>query len=208
MLRIFIGYDPRQPVAAQVLAHSIYHNASVPVSITFLTLKTLPIERRGLTEFTFSRYLCPYLCGFHGRSLFLDADMLVTGDIAELFALGTEDPVCVVKNRQRFEWPSMMLFNNEKCQNLTPEFIESQKPQLLEWAESIGSLPSEWNHCVGYDEPRSDPKLIHFTAGIPVWPETKDSEHAGLWQAYFMQSNSTVSHEDLMGTSVHVRRAA
>ena len=78
MLNVFIGYDPRQPVAYNVLQHSIVRHASEPVAITPLILKQLPIERRGLTEFTFSRFLVPYLCGFKGMAVFLDADMVVT----------------------------------------------------------------------------------------------------------------------------------
>ena len=43
MLKVFIGLDERQPVAANVLSHSIIKRSSVPVSITQLKLSTLPI---------------------------------------------------------------------------------------------------------------------------------------------------------------------
>jgi lipopolysaccharide biosynthesis glycosyltransferase len=68
----------------QVLAHSIYKRASKPVSITPLVLSQLPIKRVGLTEFTYSRYLVPYLCGYEGLAIFMDADMLCLGDVHEL----------------------------------------------------------------------------------------------------------------------------
>ena len=41
MIKVFIGYDPRETVAFSVLAHSIHARASVPVSITPLVLSEL-----------------------------------------------------------------------------------------------------------------------------------------------------------------------
>ena len=124
-LRIFIGFDPRQPIAYNVLQYSIAGNTSRPVSITPLLLRTLPIKRTGLTEFTYSRYLVPWLCNYEGFALFLDADMVVDADIAELFATATfEHPVWVNKSLPPFEWASAMLFNNSLCTTLTPTFIE------------------------------------------------------------------------------------
>lgn len=205
-LRVFIGSDPRQQVAPQVLAHSIAWRSSKPVAISFLVLSQLPIARRGLTEFTFSRYLPPYLCNYEGISLFLDADMLVQGDISELFSLKDESPVQVVKGKHRFEWPSMMLFDNFKCRALTPEYVDDpvNMPQTLQWAGTIGELPGEWNHCVGYDAPNPKAKLIHYTKGIPIWPQTQNCEHAETWWKELKSMNSSVSHQELMGNSVHV----
>lgn len=207
-MRVFIGADPRQQVAVQVLAHSISWRASKPVSITPLVLHQLPIKRRGLTEFTFSRYLVPYLCDYRGIALFVDADMLVAGDVAELFDLKDDTAVQVVKNKQRFEWPSLMLFDNAQCRQLTPEYIDSPQssPQSLKWAPSVGDLPPEWNHCVGYDTLNPEAKLIHYTKGIPCWPETKGCEHSDAWFKELQLCNSTVSHQELMGQSIHVAR--
>src|SRR5687767_325035 len=119
-LRIFIGYDPRQPVAYQVAAASIVKNSSRPAGITPLILSQLPLKRRGLTEFTFSRFLVPYLCGYEGHALFVDADVLCLGDVAEL-PWGAAESVSLVLHTSvqksgktvdvRFERPSVMLFN-------------------------------------------------------------------------------------------------
>ena len=207
-MRVFIGADPRQQIAVQVLAHSIFWRSSRPVEITPLILAQLPIKRRGLTEFTFSRYLVPHLMRYEGIALFLDADMLVLDDIADLFDMKDGTAVQVAKHNQRFEWPSMMLFDCDQCRVLTPEFIDNMgnAPQTLKWAKSIGDLPPEWNHCVGYDAP-APAKLAHFTKGIPCWPETKDCEYSREWYDELGMCNSTVSHEELMGQSVHVKGA-
>lgn len=204
MLKVFIGFDPRQPLAYNVLQHSIVSNSTVPVSITPLILKQLPIKRRGLTEFTFSRFLVPWLCNYEGTALFLDADMVVTGNILELFAQADDSDVMVMKQQARFEWASAMLFNCERCKVLTPEYIDdtSHNPLELKWATKIGEFSSDWNHCVGYAQP-TEAKLYHYTKGIPVWPQTQVHVEDPIWFEAFERANFTVDYADLMANSVH-----
>lgn len=218
MLKVFIGRDPRQPVAYNVLADSIVRHASQPVAITALSLKTLPIKRRGLTEFTFSRWLVPFLCGYEGKALFLDADMVVTADIAELFdsvqsrEFGTQIDVWVNKQQARFEWPSAMLFDCAGCTALTPEYIEDQRNQLFDFAWTdprfIGSFPAEWNKCVGYAASGLDAKLYHFTKGVPIWRETRGNPEDVVFHDAYKAMLHSVSHAELMGNSVHVKKAS
>lgn len=210
-LRVFIGYDPRQPLSFNVLANSIWRRTTKPVTITQLRLSTLPLKRRGLTEFTYSRYLVPYLSDYQGVSVFMDSDMLCLGDVNELAAFALAKPhvgVFVAKNRKKpFEWVSMMVFNNKLCTNLTPEFVEDPNNNMfnMKWAQNgVGSLPMDWNHLVGYDGPNPTPKLVHYTQGIPCWPETKDCDFAQAWRNELNNAQSTVSFENLMGQSVHV----
>ncbi len=203
-LRVYVGYDPRQPLAYNVLQHSIVRQSSKPVSITPLILGQLPLKRRGLTEFTFSRFLVPYLSNYTGSSLFLDADMVVKGDIAELFdCVDQNADVQVMQEQPQFEWASAMLFNNWRCKKLTPEFVEDASNKMfdLAWAEKVGKFPKEWNHCVGYME-ESEAKLYHYTQGIPCWEETKGVEDQP-WITEFKRMLYTVSWSALMGNSVH-----
>lgn len=214
-MRVFVGFDPRQPVAAQVLIHSIYARASKPVSITPLVLSQLPITRRGLTDFTYSRFLVPYLCDFKDYAVFMDSDVLCLGDVQEMVATGLMEQIVsgepasvwVVPHGMAFERPSVMVFNNEECKALTPEFVQDSKNPLfpLEWAKRVGHLPKEWNHLVGYDPPNPDAKVIHFTQGIPCWPETEASEFCKEWRAEAGKTISTVSFDELMGRSVHAK---
>ena len=207
VLRIFIGYDHRQPISLNVLQSSIYRKASKPVAIVPLVLSTLPIKRQGLTPFTYSRFLVPYLCGYQGWGLFLDADMILMEDVAKLFDLADDRYAAMVsKNKMAFEWASAILFNCAKCEMLTPEFIETA-PRLhdMSWLapELVGELPNEWNHLVGYDAPRDEPKLIHYTQGVPAFQETLDSEHADKWFLEHQNMNFVTNWLELMGNSVH-----
>lgn len=210
MIRVFIGYDHRQPLAYNVLQHSIVANSSQPVSITPLIIEQLPIKRRGLTDFTFSRFLVPYLCNYTGHALFLDADMVVTGDIAELFANVShfDHMVRIQSDQARFEWASAMLFNCYRCHDLTPQFIDDESNVLFDfkWCgeSEVGLIPKKWNHCVGYAESASA-NLYHYTQGLPCWEESSGLEEDTHWNAAFQAMNHTVSWEELMGTSVHAK---
>lgn len=217
MHKIFIGYDERQPVSFNVLQQSIIAQASEPVATIPLVLRTLPIERgwpkpnAGLTPFTWSRFLVPHLCNYEGTALFLDVDIVLNGDICELMKLAKpEYAIQVSQNEHRFEWASVMLFNCAHPDNkkLTPEYIEnSDGLHGINWTQEIGDLPREWNHLVGYDTPK-DAKLIHYTQGIPAYPETIESEHSAIWHKWQRITNYSEPWERLMGTSVHAVNCA
>lgn len=207
MIRVFIGYDERQPISYTALCKSIIDNCSEPVSITPIVLRTLPVRRAGLTPFTYSRFLVPWLCGYEGHALFLDIDMMVRGDLAQLWAQKDRNfSIQVCKNVRKFERASLMLFDCAKCDILTPEYVtEANDLHSIGFLPDsfVGDIPSEWNHLVGYDAPRDDAKLVHFTQGVPIFPETKDSEYGDEWRRYAQESVGTQSWQQLMGHSVH-----
>lgn len=210
-LRVFIGYDERQPLAYCVAQHSVARHCSVPVAVTPLILKTLPIKRRGLTQFTFSRFLVPWLCDYRGTALFMDADMVVTGDVAELFECADAQMVVhVMQKQERFEWPSVMLFNNYLCNRVTPEYIDDERNQLFDFAwarDRIGSIPNDWNAVVGYGPVSDSAKLLHWTRGLPVWKETQDNGGVDtIWFNELEEMNYTCQYRELMGNSIHAER--
>lgn len=213
MINITIGYDDREAIAFNVLAYSIHARASQPVSIAPVMLSQLKTvfhrERHPLqsTDFSFSRFLTPHLADYTGWSIFMDCDMLVLDDIARLWAMRDEQyAVMVVKHvhvpkeerkflnepQSKYEkknWSSVMLFNNARCRALTPEFVNQASGLELhqfKWLgddKLIGALPSQWNHLVGYDAPRTDASLVHFTLGGPYFDEYRQCEYARQWFA-------------------------
>lgn len=212
-VRVFIGFDPRETVAFSVLSYSIHRHASVPVSVAPLMLSqlraTLRRERHPLqsTEFAFSRFLAPLLCGFKGWSLFMDCDMLMREDIANLWSLRDERyAVQVVKHEHRprestkflgqpqtvYEkknWSSVILFNNARCTALSEDYVNNATGLELhqfKWLGDdrlIGQLPSRWNHLVGYDDPGPDAALLHYTHGGPWFSQFVDCEYSADWFA-------------------------
>ena len=216
MIRIFIGYDSREAVAFNVLSHSIQTRASEPVEIVPLMLSQLrsvfkreahPLQS---TEFSFSRFLVPHLSQYEGWSLFCDCDMLMLDDLANLWKLRDETyAVQVVKHehnpgetkkflnkpQSRYEkknWSSFMLMNCKKCNELTPDYVNSATGLQLhqfKWLESdelIGDLPLEWNWLV--DEPgyntKSKVNNIHFTKGGPWFKEYANCSYSETWNQY------------------------
>lgn len=213
MIPVYIGYDPREAVAYSVLAHSINVRSSQPVTIAPLMLSQLQhIHRRERnplqsTDFSFTRFLTPYLSDYQGWSIFVDCDMLVLDDIAKLWALRDDRyaVMCVKHDHNPREtikflnapqtpyakknWSSVMLFNNAKCQALTPEYVDTASGLELhqfKWLEDeslIGEIPHRWNHLVDYDEPNPDVSLVHYTLGGPYFNEFVDCEYSKEWFA-------------------------
>jgi hypothetical protein len=213
MINIFIGYDPREAVAYSVLAYSIQARASQPVSIAPLMLAQLKgiltRERHPLqsTDFSFSRFLTPYLSGHAGWSVFMDCDMLMLEDVARLWQLRDDRyAVMVVKHNhvpketvkflgepqtkyEKKNWSSVILFNNARCRALTPEYVNQASGLELhqfKWLgndDLIGALPERWNHLVGYNPPRKDAALVHYTLGGPYFDDFRACEYAKEWFA-------------------------
>lgn len=215
-LRVFIGYDPSEEAAFNVLAYSIWKHASEPVLISPVRLGQLGDsywrEKHPLqsTEFSISRFLVPHLCGYEGWALFMDCDMMVTDDIVKVFRMA--DPTfSVMCTKHEIEhktgtkmlgqtqtmypkknWSSFMLFNCDKCQVLTPEFVNSVEPLVLHrfgWLTGdyqIGSIPLQWNFLVGVqDVPEMYvPSNIHWTLGGPWWEKYREAEFSNMWNDY------------------------
>ena len=211
VFKIFIGYDERQAVSYTTLQHSILEAASSPISVTPLILSTLPITRRGLTPFTFSRFLVPWLCNYQGHALFLDADMFLVSDICEIAQyFNNEHAISVVRSVAQFEQSSVMLFNNAHPKNraLTPDFIQNTEENLhgLCWLEAheIGEMDGKWNQLVGYQECQGVTGNLHFTMGVPAFPETSTSEFGQIWTDCAKRAiGVTQSWGEIMGPSVH-----
>ena len=206
MLKIFIGYDPAETVAYHVLCHSILRQSSIPVSFTPINKANIREFTRGVedgsTEFSFSRFLTPWLAGYEGKALFMDCDMLVMCDIAEILeGNNPNQSVSVVKhdytpkdgvkflgNKQhaypKKNWSSVMLFNADKCQQLTPAMANHCTGKFLhqfEWCYDVGELDKNFNHLVGELPENPKAKIAHFTLGTPCFEGYEDQEYSKNW---------------------------
>jgi hypothetical protein len=213
VIRVFIGYDSAEEVAFSVLAYSIHQHASKPVAVAPVKLSelrgTFAREANNLqsTEFSFSRFLVPWMAGYEGWALFVDCDMLMREDVARLWELRDDRyAVQVVKHQhvpkeevkflghaqtkyEKKNWSSVMLMNCAKCKALTPEFVNTASGLELhqfKWLGDdslIGEIPHRWNHLVAYDPPDPRAALAHFTIGGPWFPDFAQCEFADEWRA-------------------------
>jgi lipopolysaccharide biosynthesis glycosyltransferase len=193
---------------------SIIDSARNPTQIEFIPV-TGP-RRDGSNDFIYARFLVPHLCGFSGRALFLDGDMIVRRPVEELFELAPLDVgVSVVKrpdyetkhpvkylgnanaNYPRKNWSSVILWNCGFMPNrlLTPEFVGSATGSYLhrfEWLSDrqIGALPSEWNRLVLEEPTSDDDALWHYTIGTPCFAEYADCERSREWYETYKRASA------------------
>lgn len=206
-MRIFSGFDRRQAEAVEVFAHSVREQASIPVEITPLRLEELPLKRKGVTDFTYSRFLVPHLCGYQGRAVFGDgADQLCLGDVSELAEWDMEGkPIWVVKHRVAGQarprsWTSLMLMDCARLKFWTPRSAqEAPDDQLMRIADlsddKIGALPEAWNQLLQPgEEPPEGTKIAHFSClsdpDIGPWIDASRSKTWAEARERWRQSSS------------------
>lgn len=207
---IFIGYDPREAIAYHTCVNSIIRKSSVPVAIVPVALNLFgdysETHTDGSNHFIYTRFLVPYLMDYTDWAIFIDGDMIVRGDIAELWNLREYNKDVMVakhnyktkrtekylgaKNEDypRKNWSSVILWNCNSHPNrkLTPEFVQRATGAELHrftWLDDvrIGNLPLEWNWLPDEYGPNPDAKLLHYTLGTPCFHEFADTPQSEEW---------------------------
>ena len=221
MINVFIGYDEKEKVAYNVLSYSILKNSTRPVAITPIYLPNIRDDfvRERLpkqsTDFAFSRFIIPHLMNYQGWALFMDCDMLMFEDVAELWRMRDDSKAIQVckhdytpKEKTKFlgqtqtvypkkNWSSFMLMNCKKCSSLTPDYVnrasglELHQFKWLESEELIGDLPLEWNWLVGEYEYKEDVKNVHYTKGGPWFEEYARCDYSQDWFKNLEESNGS-----------------
>lgn len=204
---VFIGYDPRERAALNVLTDSLVQNSSVPLAVSPLVsaqLQALKLlwrtkDPKQSTAFSFSRFLVPHLMNYQGWAVFMDCDMLCRGDIHDLWSQRDDSYslMCVQHEHHpteirkflnevqsaypRKNWSSLMMFNCNRCQALTPEYVntasglELHRFQWIASDDQIGVIRGGWNHLVDV-QPLSNAEgspLLHWTLGGPWFREQR-----------------------------------
>jgi lipopolysaccharide biosynthesis glycosyltransferase len=200
---VFVGYDPREAIAYHTCVNSIIRNSSQPVAIVPVALNLFKeyseTHTDGSNHFIYTRFLVPYLMDYQGWAIFIDGDMIVRGDVAELWNLKEySKDVMVVKHDYktrmtekylgspnedypRKNWSSVILWNCNAIRNkiLTPEFVQQSTGAFLHrfsWIadDRLGELPAEWNWLDVEYEYNPLAKLVHYTLGTPCFHEFAD----------------------------------
>ena len=213
MIKLYVGFDPKEAIAYHVFIQSVIKNSSAPIQITPLALSLLDefkeTHNDRSNDFIYSRFLTPYLNNFEGWAIFADGDMICNADIKELINLADPDKaVSVVKHNYktkfkkkylgninedypRKNWSSVILWNcsHPKHKILTPSFVAKQSGKFLHrfsWLEDneIGELPIEWNWLAIEYEANPNAKLIHYTLGTPCFKDFKETDMSDLWYKY------------------------
>lgn len=216
-IRVFVGCDDSQMVAARVLEHTIRKHASRPVEFTAMIDMDVPVPKdkanRARTGFSFYRFLIPKLCGYKGRAVYLDSDMQVFTDMAELWEIpfGEQKILCTYQDEPPQAWKDSTWFHPGRqmsvmlldCERL-PWDIEEIVRGLDEGAftyedlmfemclvepDEIGdTIPPEWNSLEHYEPGKT--KLLHYTV-VPTQPwKNDDNQLRDVWLQDFHEAVS------------------
>ena len=216
-MKVFVGYDSREDIAYRVCEYSIKARS---FGVEVIPIKQSELREEGIytrepdalssTEFTFTRFLVPYLTGYTGWAIFVDCDFLFQCDVTEIFnSSNSQYAVMCVKHDYtpqegdkmdgckqmpypRKNWSSMILWNCGHPANadLTPEMIndENNSGQFFhrfQWLadELIGELSYQYNWLVNwYHEPQDGhAKAIHYTEGGPWFENYRHCEYGYQW---------------------------
>jgi lipopolysaccharide biosynthesis glycosyltransferase len=157
------------------------------------------------TEFAISRFLTPHLART-GWALFVDCDVMARANVQDLFAQcdPSKAVMCVQHNYvpkdtmkmdgqlqmmyKRKNWTSVMAINCDHPANklLTVEKINELPGRDLHalcWLKDrdIGKLDPAWNFLVGESDPKIEPKIVHFTNGVPSMLGYDKQPYADEW---------------------------
>ena len=211
-IRIFVGTDESQLVAARVLEYSIRRHCSEPVRLTLMTHVDAPLPsdpaNQPRTAFSFARFAIPELAGYRGPAIYLDADMLVLGDVTELVTrdFGAHKVMVTTQDTAPEAWSdhswfqpgpqmSVMVLDCSRLPWKLDEIVTGLDEGRYTYAELMFDLcvvdpseidtmvPPEWNHLEHYEPGRT--KLVHFTV-VPTQPwKNDDNPLRDLWLSWF-----------------------
>jgi hypothetical protein len=160
------------------------------------------------TEHANARFLVPYLAR-EGWALFCDGDMLFRSNVARLFdSLDRKFAVYCVKHQfappegakmdgqlqQRYarkNWSSFIIFNcshpANRCLTSSTDMANTLPGRDLHrlcWLQDdeIGEIDAAWNFLVGHSDPSIEPKVVHFTDGVPDMAGFENAVFADLWR--------------------------
>ena len=250
---IYVGYDTREEIAFKVLKESILDHTSAPVNIVPLqqgrlrdinfyrrthfikdNIKYDSVDRKPFsTEFSFTRFLVPFLQMHTGYAIFMDPDMLVRGDIMEVFDIPRRsqnkalwcvkhdyNPTIALKmdgqvqtQYSRKNWSSFVLWNcdHEKNKNLTIDDVNLKNGWYLhnfQWLDNndIGDLPIAWNWLDGHSDDSVEAKNAHFTTGGPWFKDWKPNRQADAKYALEWQVLAdSIDLEESLGKEKQIR---
>ena len=188
-VRIYVGTDRSQEIAFRVLGASIRRRTQLPVEVHSLGGLALPEPpdpaHRARTGFSFARFAIPELAGRTGRAIYLDADMLVLKDIAELWTLPMGDAkvacqeelpdgiarTAPVPGARRRKQCSVMVLDCARLDWDAAEIIAGLGPRytyeqllgdlcILSESEISYGVPTRWNSLEHADDTTC---LLHYT---------------------------------------------
>ncbi len=222
---IFVGADRSQLLAVAVLEHSIRRHTFGRVTVSPLIDLDLPepadLAQGSRTNFSFARFAIPELMNHTGKALYLDADMLVFRDIAELWSVPFDGASVVIQEGvpehvgelkrgappTRVKQCSVMLIDCARARWDVREIVGGLDGRysyeqlmyelcILPEAEVRYGVPYAWNSLEHYD---LETRLLHYTdMNTQPWVSS-DNRLGRLWikEVLLMLETGALSWRDI-----------
>lgn len=196
-VKLFIGTSSNGEDSNIEMAYeySIRKNTDREVEIVWMRQGGEPYwegweDRNWSTPFSGYRWGIPEYCGFEGKAIYTDVDMINLRDIGELFDLEVpEDKWMLARDGKRFGGKEfcVILFDNAKFKDKMP-LVETWKAapqahhafiQQFIQMEAVGSLDPRWN---SHDGDTDEIWQLHYThmptqPWQPAWFTGEAKEH-------------------------------
>lgn len=171
MIKIFVGCAPNHDDAESqaVLEYTIRKHATEPVDITWMKASRDPLSplhgwdnHTWATPFSGFRWAVPHLCNYAGRAIYMDSDIIVRADIAELWNMDFNGADAVARDSVR----SCVMLMDCTSYRFNIEYLQVKRGfrPVLNW----GYFPDDhmWNCLDGEMLPLDDPRIkaIHYTS--------------------------------------------
>jgi len=180
-IRIFCGAARDARLPFEVLAHSIRRHTARAVEIRAIDNGTAPMpadpRHAPYTEFSFARFAIPALCGHRGRAVYMDSDMLVFRDFAELWDQPFDGAKVLIEvgsrgQRDRGKHAAVMLLDCAALDWDVARIVAGLGTRydynalmavevLLGPGEMVERIPAGWNDLDTYDPART--RNLHYT---------------------------------------------
>ena len=195
-VRVFVGCAANHEDAESqaVLEWSLRKHASRPVEITWMQLSRDPASAfsgwrtdEWATPFSGFRWAVPALCGFAGKAIYMDSDVILQADIAELWAQEFAPTKVVMAKGKTAAWRyCVSLFDCERAKRWLPTL------------EKLRSDPAAHRNCIRVF--RTNPNIVQAFVG--QWNCLDGEDYADLGDPEIK-----LIHYSAMRTQPHLGRA-
>lgn len=184
-IRVFVGCASggEDAESCAVLEYTLRRHASRPVDLVWMRLSRFPNEPWGgwntdgwATPFTGLRWSIPAVCSYAGRAIYMDSDMIVRADVAELWDQPIPPGVFALVRETEGKLRTCVMLMDCAQGHWLPDLAKLKAmggqhghatAHLKAHRELLARFEGQWNcidlkRCDGIDDPSV--KIIHYSS--------------------------------------------
>jgi hypothetical protein len=178
-IKLFVGCAPNGEDAESqmVLEYTARKNSSMPIDIVWMKHSNDPDSiwhgwesQTWATPFSGFRWGIPAACNFEGQAIYMDSDMIILGDLAELWNNPWNESAII---QMKGDWRTCVAkWNCKRAQNILPPIEEIKSVPHAHQMLFDGlrrhpilqqSFDRQWNNFDGENDKLEDIKILHYT---------------------------------------------